>query len=86
MRKEKNISTIAQHTQRATPQPTQPMEINIGSTTFVVNGFFKQIGKTISEKLYTLMEKDVETTATARYNDVILKECLAVGDLRRTAI
>jgi hypothetical protein len=83
LRKEKNISTIEQG---ATPQPTQPMEINIGSTTFVVNGFFKQTGKPLSEKLYRLMEKDVETVATARYNDIIPKECLAVGELKRTAI
>ena len=43
-------------------------------------------GKPLSEKLYSLMEKDVETAVTARYNDIIPKECLAVGNLRRTAI
>jgi len=83
LRKEKNILTIAQGT---TLQSAQPMEINIGSTTFIVNAFFKPIGKPLSEKLYRLMEKDVETAATARYNDIIPRECLAVGELRRTAI
>ena len=61
-------------------------EITIGSTTFVINGFFKPTGKTLPEKLYRLMEKDVENAATARYNYSIPKECLAVGELRRTAI
>jgi len=83
LRKEKNIPTIAQGTALQFPQP---MEISIGSTTFVVNGFFKPTGKPLSEKLYRLMEKDVETAATAHYNDIIPKECLAVGELRRTAI
>jgi len=50
------------------------MEINIGSTTFIVNGFFKDFGKTVSEKLYGIMEKGVEYAATARYNDNIPKD------------
>ena len=67
-------------------ESTISMEINIGSTTFIVNGFFKPTGKSISEKLYRLMEKEVETAVIARYNDIIPKDCLAVGELRRTAI
>jgi len=55
------------------------MEITIGSSTYIVNGFFKDFGKTVSEKLYSIMEKDVESAATARYNDSIPKECLTVG-------
>ena len=65
---------------------TTSMEINIGGTTFVVNAFFKPFGKTVSEKLYNLMEKDFETAAIARYNGIIPKECLAVGEFRRTAV
>ena len=53
---------------------TISMEINIGSTTFIVNGFFKDFGKTVSEKLYGIMEKGVEYAATARYNDNIPKD------------
>ena len=55
------------------------MEITIGSATYIVNGFFKEFGKTVSEKLYGIMEKDVEYAAAARYNDNIPKDCLAVG-------
>jgi len=62
------------------------MEITIGSSTYIINGFFKDFDKTVSEKLYGIMEKDVEYAATARYNDNMPKDCLAVGDLRRTVI
>ena len=76
------------------------MEITIGSSTYIINGFFKDFDKTVSEKLYGIMEKDVEYAATARYNDNIPKDCLgwseatlparpcslAVGEIRRTAI
>ena len=59
------------------------MEITIGSSTYVVNGFFKLTGKTISEKLYRIMEKDIENAVMMRYNDIISNESLAVGNLRR---
>ena len=62
-------------------QSLQPMEITIGSTTYIVNSFFKEFGKTFSEKLYGIMEKDIENAATACYNNSTPKECLAVGNL-----
>jgi hypothetical protein len=69
--------------QKSFAQSTPPMEITIGNRTYVVNGFFKPTGKTISEKLYSIMEKEVEITGAARYNDFIPNESLAVGNLRR---
>ena len=61
----------------------QPVEITIGSSTYVINGFFKPKGKTLSEKLYRIMEKDIENAVMMRYNDIISNESLAVGNLRR---
>ena len=59
------------------------MVITIGSRTYFVNGFFKSTGKTVSEKLYNIMEKEVENADSTRYNDFIPQESLAVGNLRR---
>jgi len=68
------------------PQTLQPMEITIGSTTYITNGFFKDFGKTVSEKLYGIMEKEVESPVTMRYNGIIPKDCLAVGSLGRASL
>ena len=68
------------------PQTLQPMEITIGSVTYITNGFFKDFGKTASEKLYHIMEKEVENIATARYNGIMPKECLAVGNLGKASL
>jgi hypothetical protein len=58
LKKEKiTVSTIAKG---SNSQTAQTMEITIGSSTYVVSGFFKSTGKTVSEKLYNIMEKEVE--------------------------
>jgi len=72
-----------------TPQsiPTIPtIEITIGNATYIINSFFKPTGKTASEKLYNLMEKEVENSAEMRYNGIIPKESLAVGNLGRIGL
>jgi len=75
---ELNLKELKPH-----PQPMEPIEITIGNRTYAVNGFFKPTGKTLSEKLYTIMEKEVETPDIVRYNNIIPNESLAVGNLRR---
>ena len=84
MKKDKTgaVRTTAQKS-FAQSRPPMEMEIIIGNRTYVVNGFFKPTCKTISEKLYSIMEKEVEITGAARYNDFIPNESLAVGNLRR---
>jgi len=59
------------------------MAITIGNSTYAVTGFFKSTGKTVSEKLYRIMEKEVENADFTRYNNFIPQESLAVGNLRR---
>jgi len=48
------------------------MVINGG--TYVVNGFFKTSGRTLIEKFYSLMEKEVENPGCLCYNDDIPQE------------
>jgi|GEM_PF-5382298 len=59
------------------------VEMTIGGVIYTVNGFFKNSGKTISEKFYGIMEKEVESPAVVRYNRDIPQESMAVGISRR---
>jgi len=55
----------------------------IEGRTYEVNGFFKPKGKTISEKIYGIMSKEVDNQAVLCYNDNIPQDSLAVGKIRR---
>ena len=56
------------------PQPKLTAEIKIEGTTFEVNGFFKTSGKTITEKLFGLMSKELDNQVVFCYNGGIPQE------------
>jgi len=87
LKKEKTKTvSITEASYSHAPQTLHPMEITIGNVTYITNGFFKDFGKTASEKLYGIMEKEVESPAIMRYNGIIPKDCLAVGSLGRASL
>ena len=71
---------IQSHSQEQTQmQPLQPqpqhqnnpkltVQTKIGGTIFEVNGFFRTSGKTISEKLFDLMSKELDNQEVFCYN------------------
>ena len=65
------------------PLPPLSMEMNIAGATYKVNGFFKFSGKTITDKIFGLMEKELENKAVLCNNGVIPQYSAAVGNLRR---
>jgi len=65
-------------------QSIPSIELDISGGTYIVNGFFKDKGKTVAEKFFGIMEKEVENPVKTRYNNDIPQESLAVGKTRRT--
>jgi len=59
------------------------VEMKIGGATYKVSGFFRSSGKTIAEKMFGLMEKEVENRAVSSYNGGIPQNSSAVGNQRR---
>ena len=56
------------------------IEFNYGGATYIVQGFFKNSGKTINEKIYRLMERDLSDRGDLCYNKSISQNNLTVGD------